>query len=312
MNRILRGAISTSAAMAVLLLPSTGAVADATPAPAISEVRASADNLLLSVIGTNFSGGTPVIALGTLATPLAITLATPTRIDAVLPAGIPPGSYLLALTIARTTGRGDDNGESRRDEFWVTLGGLGTRGPAGPAGSAGPMGATGLTGPAGPQGLPGSAGVAGPMGPQGPAGAQGPAGPEGPAGASGSGTSLVAGIPVYEVAQENSCGEARGMLTTRSECTSAQKCVSATNAPSQPSPCLAGESGQVSSAVTQFVCDQYEMATCNCVQRIDPSTGAITMACDLCPTSTCQSGHSTSTVCATCTARYSAIGRLVQ
>ncbi|MDH5265911.1 MAG: collagen-like protein, partial [Betaproteobacteria bacterium] len=179
MNKILRWALPTAAAMAVLLLPSTGAAADATPAPAISEVRASADNTSLSVIGINFSGGTPRIALGTLATPLAITLATPTRIDAVLPAGLPPGSYLLALTIAKTTGRGDDNGESRRDEFWVTLGAVGARGAAGPAGAPGPMGATGLLGPQGP------AGVAGPQGASGPTGAAGVPGPAGPAGKDG-------------------------------------------------------------------------------------------------------------------------------
>lgn len=154
------------AALAVMSM-STGANADSTPLPVISEVRANSSNTLLHVIGANFSGGTLQITLGNGGIPLLITLATPTQIDAVLPAGIPSGSYLLTLTISKKTGKPDDTSDVRVDEFWVTLGATGPQGSAGPQGPAGKDGAMGPAGPQGPVGVPGATGAVGPRGPAG-------------------------------------------------------------------------------------------------------------------------------------------------
>jgi hypothetical protein len=153
--------------------------ADNAKNPVITEARTDAGNTLLHIIGANFSGGTPKLTLGNGGVPLAITLATPAQIDAVLPAGIPPGSYLLSLTISKS---GED---ARSDEFWVTLGGAGSQGPAGPAGPQGPAGQTGLPGPKGSDGINGTNGAAGPAGPTGSIGPIGPIGPKGSDGING-------------------------------------------------------------------------------------------------------------------------------
>jgi hypothetical protein len=177
------------------------AMATATPALAnssrdviITEARADAANTVLQVNGANFSGGTPRLTLGNVATPLTVTLVTPTQIEAQLPAGIAPGSYLLTLTIDRKQNKSGDDEQARGDEFWVTLGATGPQGavgPAGPngaAGAQGPVGASGAQGPAGATGAQGPAGATGAQGPAGVTGAQGPAGPQGipgPAGTNG-------------------------------------------------------------------------------------------------------------------------------
>jgi hypothetical protein len=134
------------------------------------------------------SHSAPTVALG--GEPLTVTSFTDTTIEANLPTGIVPGTYLLVLA----------HGFFPAATFNLTVGGGGTQGeqgPPGPAGPAGPMGlpglpglpgATGATGPAGPSGpagLPGASGPAGPVGPAGTPGATGPAGPVGPAGAPG-------------------------------------------------------------------------------------------------------------------------------
>ena len=163
-----------------LFAASTPGFADSSHAPAITEARA--DGALLRIDGLEFAGGTPKLTLGS--TVLSIVSATATHIDALLPVGVAPGSYLLTLTLAKgRNDRTDDN--SKYDEFWVTIGGAGAAGKdgvAGPQGPAGPIGATGAIGPQGSQGL---AGAKGDPGPQGPAGNSGPAGPAGPAGPGG-------------------------------------------------------------------------------------------------------------------------------
>jgi hypothetical protein len=192
MNKTLR----TLAAIAAFTIASAAqlASADSSRDPVIIEVRANAANTVLQVTGANLSDRTPKLTLGAQARPLVITLLSPTRIDALLPAGISPGSYLLTLTTGKQKDGGNDSNEDRGDEFWVTLaaaGAAGKDGATGPAGPAGPAGVTGATGAMGPQGLTGPVGPAGATGPQGsngaagPVGATGPQGPAGPAGAIG-------------------------------------------------------------------------------------------------------------------------------
>jgi len=98
--------------------------------------------------------------LGIGAAPLAIILLTPTRIEAALPAGIAPGTYLLTLTVGKQKDKAGGSEDRLSDEFWVTLGAQGPTGPQGPAGPAGATGQQGLAGPVGatgPQGPPGTA-----------------------------------------------------------------------------------------------------------------------------------------------------------
>lgn len=80
-------------------------------------------------------------------------------IDAALPVGIAPGSYLLTVSCGAAT---TDNAA-----FEVTLGAVGPQGPKGDAGATGIQGPAGLQGPIGPQG------IQGPVGPTGPAGSGG-------------------------------------------------------------------------------------------------------------------------------------------
>src|SRR5690349_4909412 len=168
--------------------------ADSLPTPIITQAQANSDVTTLQITGANFSPGNLTVNLGSAVAPLSITSSSASRIDALLPAGIAPGSYLLTVTLGK-----QGTGESKNDEFWVTIGAAGPQGPAGPAGAAGAqgpagsMGATGAQGPAGPAGAagaPGAPGAQGPAGPagtpgaQGPQGVPGPQGPPGPPGAS--------------------------------------------------------------------------------------------------------------------------------
>ena len=161
------------------------AIAESSRDPVITEARANGANTILQVIGTSFSGGTPRLALGAQATPLIVTFFNATRIEALLPPGIEPGTYLLTLSVGKSKEKSGDSDDKRGDEFWVTLGAQGPAGPQGPAGLAGPAGATGqqgLAGPVGATGLQGSAGAAGKDGVIGPAGAPGKDGAIGPQG----------------------------------------------------------------------------------------------------------------------------------
>ena len=170
--------------------------------PLIAEARA--DELgVLHIGGANFltrRGTAPTVTLGLLGRPLTVVYASPTRIEATLPAELVPGSYLLIVEKGNESSADAPEDGGPADAFWITLGGSGAKGdkgdpgPAGPQGLAGPQGPTGPSGPAGPkgdQGLPGPAGSVGAMGPAGPQGtpglpgAQGPAGPIGPQGPQG-------------------------------------------------------------------------------------------------------------------------------
>lgn len=193
----------TSAALAAAGLLAFATVANAASArdPVISEARANQAQTHLLVTGSDLPTTGPRLTLGIGTAPLAVTLATPTRIEALLPAGIEPGTYLLSLTGPQAAGSGA--GGARGDEFWVTLGATGPAGapgvagpqgapgatgpagPAGPTGAMGPQGSQGLTGPAGAQGSPGAPGSTGATGPQGPTGTIGPQGPAGPQGTQG-------------------------------------------------------------------------------------------------------------------------------
>jgi|GEM_PF-1333441 len=115
---------------------------------------------------------------------LTILTWTNTRIEAALPAGLIPASYLLI--VGNTV-----EGALEYDAFEVVVGAVGPQGEVGPVGPEGPAGAQGEVGPVGPEGpagAQGEVGPVGPVGPEGPAGPQGevgPIGPEGPAGAQG-------------------------------------------------------------------------------------------------------------------------------
>ncbi|MBK8323993.1 MAG: collagen-like protein [Betaproteobacteria bacterium] len=185
--RILRPATRALAAAIALALSTAAIAAD----PVILEARADAAGVSITITGTDLDDGTPRLTLGGIVTPLVVTSASETRIVALLPPGLTPGSYLLSLSLSRGRGGGGGGGGGRGDEFWLTLGTAGPAGPvgatgatgsAGPMGPAGPIGATGPAGPAGPVGATGATGSAGPMGPAGPVGAAGPAGPRGPGG----------------------------------------------------------------------------------------------------------------------------------
>jgi Collagen triple helix repeat (20 copies) len=173
-------AIALCVAGTVLAAPTPG-FADSSRQPAITEVRA--DGALLRIDGFDLDGGTPKVALGSAA--LAIVSATATRIDALLPVGAAPGSYLLTLTLAKARKDGGTEDGGKYDEFWVTIGAAGPQGPKGEQGQQGPAGAPAKDGAAGPQGPAGPQGLPGATGPQGPAGAAGPAGVQGVAGAKG-------------------------------------------------------------------------------------------------------------------------------
>lgn len=173
------GALGAAALLAFSPLASAASAHD----PVISEARANDAGTHLLVTGSALPTTSQRVTLGIGTAPLVVTLATPTRIEALLPPGIEPGTYLLSLTGPQAAGSGA--GGPRGDEFWVTIG---ATGPAGAPGAVGPQGATGATGPAGPagpQGLQGPMGPAGAPGSPGAIGPQGPVGPEGPAGPQG-------------------------------------------------------------------------------------------------------------------------------
>lgn len=173
-----RVALALLVAGTVLAAPIV-AFADSAKQPAITEARANGG--MLFILGVNFAGGMPKVTLGTL--PLSVIAMSATQIDALIPASIAPGSYLLTVSLRKSKAgddRNDDDG--KYDEFWVTIGGAG---PQGPAGAAGPQGLTGPSGPQGPTGLQGAQGVAGNNGARGPSGTDGATGPVGPAGPQG-------------------------------------------------------------------------------------------------------------------------------
>ncbi len=163
------------------LTASTPCFADSSHQPAITEARA--DGGMLHIFGLNLGTARPNVTLGVL--PLSVVSTTATQIDALVPASVAPGSYLLTVSLGRNKGSDDS---SQYDEFWVTLGAAGPQGAKGDEGPQGPAGAPakdGATGPQGPAGPAGPQGLPGAGGPQGPMGATGSAGPQGVAGSRG-------------------------------------------------------------------------------------------------------------------------------
>ena len=126
----------------------------------------------LVIDGVNFIGDTlelPVVELEGIE--VIVDLASAEQIEATLPEGLDPGSYLLRVT--------GGEGAVRTDAFSLALGVVGPEGPQGSQGPEGSAGEQGEIGPQGPQGvtggqgLPGSTGLPGPDGPQGPQGLAG-------------------------------------------------------------------------------------------------------------------------------------------
>jgi hypothetical protein len=245
------------------------AVADSLPSPSISAANADSTSTFLHVTGVNFTGGTATLSLGGAA--LAITNIAPNQIDALLPVGVQPGSYLLTLTLAKGAGNSSNSSELRSDEFWVTIGAVGPQGPQGPQGAQGSPGAQGAPGAQGPAGAPGPQGPQGVAGAQGPAGPEGPQGPQGPAGAAGSAGDIALGATVYQVPADNSCGSAGGTLTTASGCSKPFSF----NGDFYMYP--ACKSGEVATNVSNSSYD-YD---CNCRQTCAPIVGCTT-SCSVC------------------------------
>jgi hypothetical protein len=176
------------------------------------------------VTGKNFGSTTaPEVKINDQS--LMVMSFTDASIDAVLPASIQPGSYLLRVsrgpsttqndvfdvTLGAVGPRGDkgdqgiqglkgDKGDQGLQGLQGAKGDTGVTGAQGPKGDTGAMGAqgakgdtgtTGLkgdnggTGPAGPQGLKGDTGATGPQGPKGDTGTVGASGPQGPQGPKG-------------------------------------------------------------------------------------------------------------------------------
>ena len=146
-----------------------------TPPPQVVVTAAAADTSqsLLFVAGQGFTPSA-VVFLGGLPLGGVVVNGPGTALSALLPPGVPPGSYALTVVAGPAA--------VQTTVFAVTLGAMGPRGDDGAPGSAGVQGPEGPTGPAGPAGPAGSSGPQGPQGPQGFPGPSGPAGPVGPRG----------------------------------------------------------------------------------------------------------------------------------
>jgi collagen triple helix repeat protein len=112
----------------------------------------------LLIYGHNFTLERPAVSLS--ATALTVMSSIDTRIDAILPPGVRPGTYVL--TVARP-----GNAPTDSDSFDITLGAAGPEGPKGDKGDSGAIGPAGAKGDQGPRG------DVGPQGPAGPAAASG-------------------------------------------------------------------------------------------------------------------------------------------
>lgn len=195
----------TRLTLCLLLAVPVVASAQESALPVISEVLDNPAGTQITINGTGFGTGTPVVNLA--GTKLTVVKTSNTAIVAALPAGTAAGSYFLTVTNSATHLFGLFSAA-----IPPAIGPIGAAGPAGPQGAQGPAGAPGATGatgpagaagPTGPIGLQGATGAAGPAGqtgPTGPAGATGlngatgAQGPQGPAGATGAaGTAGIAG-----------------------------------------------------------------------------------------------------------------------
>jgi len=127
----------------------TGWAADPPPQLVITSVQVDFLNNLLHVNGKNF-GSTPEVRLDDQV--LTVMNPTAAKVDAVLPAGMVAGSYILRVSRGPST--------TQNDVFDVTLGTVGPKGDKGDKGDVGPRGATGVQGLAGPKGDTGATGPA--------------------------------------------------------------------------------------------------------------------------------------------------------
>jgi hypothetical protein len=122
--------------------------------------------------GNNFGNEAPSVKLS--GQELTLMSFTTESIDAVLPAGIAPGSYVLFVS------RGPGNESNAKSaSLDVTLGAAGPRGPKGDQGLPGAKGDKGNTGPQGLKGEKGDKGDRGDTGLQGVKGDIGDPGPQG-------------------------------------------------------------------------------------------------------------------------------------
>lgn len=149
------------------------------------------------IAGKNFGSPTaPEVKLNDQM--LTVMSFTDGTIDAVLPAGIQPGSYLLHVSRGSSStqngvfdvtlgavGPNGDKGDKGDQGLTGSKGDTGDRGAQGIQGPKGDKGDTGATGPKGNTGDPGEQGTQGPKGDKGDAGATGPQGSNGGAGPQG-------------------------------------------------------------------------------------------------------------------------------
>jgi hypothetical protein len=177
--------LSLAVGLMMLMVASAPALAQ-NGSPEIVSASANAAMTRITIIGTDLDGrGTPEVTLGNYPQ-LTLVSSTRTQIVAVLPAGIPAGSYLLSVERRNRTGAIDFTiGVTGPQGPAGPIGLRGLTGPAGANGAAGATGATGATGASGAAGATGATGAVGPQGEQGATGEAGPQGPQGPQGAQG-------------------------------------------------------------------------------------------------------------------------------
>jgi len=114
--------------------------------------------IVVTITGQNLAGSRPPI-VSLSGQPLQMRAWNAEGLQAVLPAGLSPGTYLIEVA----NGSGANNFATAD----ITIGAIGPAGPAGPRGPAGPAGPVGPVGPVGPSGLQGVKGDTGPTGPPG-------------------------------------------------------------------------------------------------------------------------------------------------
>jgi hypothetical protein len=149
------------------------AMAQRTTPLQVNAVVADAGLTRLTVRGVSFPTPTArylMVYLRGSRLPLPILGGDANTIEAQLPPGLDPGSYMVVVADIRG---------AELDSFAATLGSSGQQGPTGPAGPQGVAGPTGPQGDVGPVGPIGLTGAQGPQGVQGLPGMMGPTGPQG-------------------------------------------------------------------------------------------------------------------------------------
>ena len=161
-----------SASVFVLLLISQALAAP--PGGHLNITQVLVDNpndpasIMISGEDFSFGPGPLVVTLGNASlTVVEVVDVTPTdtMIEALLPAGLPSGDYLLTVSMG--------SGESQNDEYDLTIGAAGPQGEQGPPGADGAAGAGGVDGTQGEKGDKGDPGKIGPAGEDGADGAPG-------------------------------------------------------------------------------------------------------------------------------------------